>query len=417
MVRSYVCLLLSYLAGISLVSCGGSHGEIQQIFTVNRGPFLHTITVTGELEAVHSLVIYAPNIGWNFGLPKISQLVDDGQQVQKDDVLATFDSAEIERAIVEAKSELEIATAELQKAIAQQEAELADLKADLEIAQYGQRISQLKLEQATYEAEIERKEIELDLEKSVINLEKAQQEIVDKQKVHDEGRKKLELKVQQAQMKLQQAEETLASLTVTAPAPGIAIIRKNWSTGNKIQVDDQPWPGMALLGLPDLDSMEARVEINEVDIAKINITQTATIRLDAYPDTQFTGFITDIATLARNKSRESKVKVFDVTIRLNERDDILMPGMTVRCEILVERIDDVLYIPLESLFQEDGKNYVYLKKRGGFEPQKVETGAENDNYVIITDGLDEEDTVALYDPTRERFSGSKKENETSGAGS
>ena len=94
-------------------------------------------------------------------------------------------------------------------------------------------------------------------------------------------------------------------------------------------------------------------------------------------------------------------------ILLDETDKKLMPGMTVSCEIIINEIPDTLFIPLEALFKQDGKNIVYLKKDGGFETKHVSIGTENDDYVIITNGLSEGEQVALSDPTESQSLKSK----------
>ena len=400
---SIALMLLPPIASIG--GCGSSSGSFVETYTVKRGEFVNSVTETGELEPVNSKIISAPWMPWRLGELKITQLVEDGKEVEEGYLLIEFDRSEIEKGIVDAQTELEIAQSELRKAQVSHQSEMEESLANLEIAKLNHRISQLKLEQASFEAEIKLREIELNLEKAAIALEKAQQEIENKKIVNRQKISKLELKVQQVQTRLDEARETVDKLTVTAPAPGIAIIRKSRRTGAKFQVDDQTWRAESIIGLPDLSSMKAEVQINEVDIAKIGTGQSAIIKLDAYPDTSFHGHVSDVAVMGRNKDRESKVKVFDATILLDENNKQLMPGMTVSCEIIVEQIPDTLFIPLEALFREDGKNIVYLKKGGDFKPRHVAIGPENDNYVIITEGIKESDQVALTDPRVDRMEG------------
>ena len=73
--------------------------------------------------------------------------------------------------------------------------------------------------------------------------------------------------------------------------------------------------------------------------------------------------------------------------------------MTVSCEIVVNRVADTLFIPLDALFNKDGESVVYVQNGSGFDLRKVEAGIENDNYVIINKGLEEGERVALVDPT------------------
>ena len=379
--------------------CGTVTGSPVETWEVKRGEFVNSLTVTGQLDAVNSEVIFSPEMGWRIGIPKIAQIVEDGKQVEKGEVLVQFDQTEVLKTISDAKAELEIARAELTKTQVSHQSELSDLEADLKVAAINNNISRLKLEQAAFEAEIERKKIELDLKQSGINLQQASQNIESRKKIQKEEISKLGLQVRQAELKLQKAEQTLESLTIKAPSPGIAIIRESWMTRNKFQVDDQAWPGWPLIGLPDLSRMKAEVEINEVEISQIEIGQKATIRLDAFPEASFNGQISEIATLARNKNRDSKVKVFDAIILIDGSDDRLMPGMTVSCEITVGQLPDTLFIPLDALFFKEGRGIVYLKNGSGFEPREVQTGEESENYVVIAGGLKEGDLVALRDPT------------------
>jgi RND family efflux transporter MFP subunit len=384
----------------ALVACEtATPSSVIETYAVTRGEFVNSVTETGELEAVKSTLIQAPPISWRFGALKIKYLVEDGAEVKQDDTLIQFDQGEVQKSISEAQAELEIARAELRKTTVKQESEIEELQANLEIARLNHRISQLKLDQATFEAEIDRKRIELDLEKSAIALEKAQQEIENKKRVHRQEVSKLELKVHQAQAKLDEAMETLEKLTIRAPTPGIAIIQKNWQTDAKYQIDDQTYPGWPMIGLPDLSSMKAQILINEVDISKIKVGQEAMIRLDAYPDNTFRGKVVEMAVLGRNKTRESKVKVFDVVVLLDQQVEQLMPGMTVSAEIIVERVPEVVYVPLEALFMKEGKSIVYVERGSSFEPRAVTPGVENDDYVIIQSGLKEGERVALVDPT------------------
>ncbi len=388
-------LLISLIA----ISCQSNTDVSVETYTVKRGDFVISVIETGELEAVNSKTISSPGIPWHLGSLKIAKLVEDGKQVQKDEVVAEFDKTEVQKNLDDATANLDIALAELRKAMAEQASQIEELEANLQKSELQHRISKLELEKAAFEADIEKKKIELDLEKAGISLETARQEIENKKKVHHEELSKLKLKVKQERTRVKEAEETLDKLTVKAPAPGIVILKKNWSTGEKIQVDDEVWRGQDLIGLPDLSRIQAKVEVNEVDISKIDTSQKVLTKLDAFPDTSFSGRVTDIAVLARNKERDSKVKVFDVTVLLAESDTTMMPGMTVSCEIIVDEFADTLFVPLEALFNKAGETIVYVKKGNDFKPRSVSAGAENDDYVLITEGLKEGEQVALVDPT------------------
>jgi HlyD family secretion protein len=397
-----------------ILACQSANQTPIETFKVKRGEFLTSITETGELAAVNSQMINAPSIDWRFGTLKVTKIVDDGEEVDSGKVLVEFDKADVEKGIIDTKAELEIAQAELRKVQAQQASQIEGLEADLERTRLQHRISELNLEKAVYESEIRRKEIELELEKASISLQKAEKEIENQKLVNREDISKLELQVRQAASRLQEAYATLEKLTVTSPAPGIAIIEENRATDLKVALDDQVFPGWPLISLPDLRLMKAEVPINEIDIAKIAVGQEAHIRLDAFPDTSFHGAVTEMANLARAKDSSSRVKVFDVVVTLDENGVELMPGMTVSCEIIISRLADTLFVPLEALFFNEGGRFVYVKKGGSFEPRPVVTGDENQDFVIITEGLKEGEEVALSDPTiGEKTKEKKKEGKAS----
>jgi len=397
MKKGYIltCAVLAFF-----VACGTQTETIEiETHTVQRSEFISSLTETGELAAVRSTMIQSPSISWRFGQLTISSIVEDGTEVDSGEVLCEFDPGEIERSIVEAKSELEIAESELRRTQAQQQSQIRDLEAELEKSKLQHRKSELQLQQAEFESDVRRKELELQLEQSSINLEKAEQEIENQKLINQEELNKLRLEVKQTQSQLDDAYNTLKKMTLIAPSPGIAIIEENWSTDNKFAVNDQAWPGHELISLPDMSQMKAEVEVNEVDIAKIDTMQQVYVRMDAYSDTVFTGYVHEVARLARNKDRDSNVKVFDIVVFINGSSDKLMPGSTVSCEIILDRIPDVLSIPLEALFIKNGNDIVYVKHGNHFEAQKVATGLENENFVQIVSGLEEKDEVALMDPT------------------
>ncbi|MBG0861191.1 MAG: HlyD family efflux transporter periplasmic adaptor subunit, partial [Bacteroidales bacterium] len=197
---------------------------------------------------------------------------------------------------------------------------------------------------------------------------------------------------------LSDANSSMNNLFVVSPANGIAIKELNWNTGQKWAVNDQPYTGSKIIELPDLSAMRAEVKINEVDISKVLPGQRVEIRPDAYSDSLFTGVIESVANLAQNKDYKSKIKIFPVLIRIDGQSKTLLPGLTVSCKIIVSEIHDVLFIPLESLFNEQGIDYVYVKSGSGFKRRDIKTGAVNNDYAIVTEGIIENDIIALSNP-------------------
>lgn len=406
--RKFYGLSCALMLILFFYACNKKEVSETPLGKVTRGTFFVDIYEEGEIEAIRSVNILSPTISWRYGNMKITQIVKDGQEVKTGDTLIVFDPSEVQKGIVDAESRLEMNKAELEKLEAQQQSDMEELRADYEVTRISQEISKIRFEAAGYESDIKKKEIQLNLEKADIALARAKEQIDNRLKIQKEEIKQKNLSIEQDRSRLQEAYETLDKLCVVSPSPGIAIISHNWSSGNKFQIGDQCWSGFPLIQLPDLSTLKANVKINEVDISKITKGLKVEIKPDAFSDSTFTGSINSVANLAVNKDRNSKIKVFPVEIIINESNENLLPGLTVSCRILVDQIDDVLYVPIDAIHTEGGISYAYKKTAGGFEKVQVITGATNSDYIIITEGLDEGDKIALVNP----FAAAKTDEET-----
>lgn len=391
----YVSILILALV---FVACNkGKEAEIPTA-KVKKETFYIDIHEEGEVKAIQSINISSPTISWRYGMLKITRLIEDGKEVEIGDTLVIFDPSEVKKAIVDAESRLEIHKAELERMKAQHQSDLEELNADLEVTHLSQQISKIRFESSTYEANVTKKEIQLNLEKANIALERAQSQIENRKKIQNEEIGQKMLAIRQAQAELDDSYKTLEMLTLTAPTPGIAIIRRNWSSDTKFQIGDQVWSGQPMIELPDLNALKADVNINEVDISKITKGLSVQIRPDAFSDSVYTGSVLSVANLAINKDNRSKIKVFPVEIAIDGGKNNLMPGLTVSCRLIIDQIPDVLSIPLEALFREGVSDFVYIKSGNSFKKKEIKTGQQNTDFIIVTEGLDEGDLVALTNP-------------------
>lgn len=393
----------------SVIGCSEEGKSSVPEATVTRGTFYIDIYEEGEIEAINSITLSSPNIPWRFGNLKISYIVEDGAEVQAGDTVIAFDPSEVRKAIIDSEDRLIVSKAELEKMIAQHELELEGLKADYEVTRISHEISRMELEAASHESDIKKKEIRLNLEKADISLKRAKEQIDNQEKIQAEERKQKQLDIVRDEKRLEEAYETLNKLSVIAPSPGIAILSHNWSTDNKFAIGDQCWSGQQLIQLPDLSRLKAKVNINEVDISLVTRGQRVEVKPDAFSDSVFSAHIDRVANLAVNKDRKSKIKVFPVDVFIDRAHKNLLPGLTVSCRILIEEIADAVSVPLDAIFKEGDKNYVYLSSLGGYRKTQVEVGRSNSDHIIIISGVEEGDKVALTDPTLIEKENDKKE--------
>jgi HlyD family secretion protein len=209
-----------------------------------------------------------------------------------------------------------------------------------------------------------------------------------------------ESRIQEAASKLALARAQLARTEVRADVPGIVVYRDVFfgSEQRKPQVGDQVWANQPLLILPDVSRMVVETRVRETDVHKVERNQKVRLRVEAYPDLELTGSVTLIGTLAQEERERRGTKFFGVTIQVNESDPRLRPGMTARAEIQVEERREALFVPLEAVFEREGRSICYTLGGGRGQPREVVLGPSSADFVVIEKGLRRGERVALRDP-------------------
>jgi HlyD family secretion protein len=209
-----------------------------------------------------------------------------------------------------------------------------------------------------------------------------------------------ESRIQESASKLALAQAQLARTEVRADVPGIVVYRNVFfgSEQRKPQVGDQVWANQPLLILPDISRMVVETTIRETDIHKVEQKQRVSVRVEAYPALRLTGKVTLVGTLAQEEKDRRGAKFFGVTVELNESDPRLRPGMTAEVEIQVEERPSALFVPLEAVFEKDGRHVVYVAAGRRVRERDVVLGPSNSDHVVIEKGLERGERVCLRDP-------------------
>ncbi len=222
---------------------------------------------------------------------------------------------------------------------------------------------------------------------------------------------------------------------VIAPMSGV-VIKKGVELGETVTSGVSSFnAGTILFTVADLKSLIVRVNLNEVDIAKVSVGQPVRITLDAYPQKVFTGRVSFVAPSAE---LIEKIKVFKIEVALDELGDSFKTGMSANVEILGEKRDKATSIPLEALQKRDGKTIAYRLKSGlnpkqlsaardglsgrnkfiwlsdhwkdYFDVVPVSAGVATLERVEILSGLKSGDQVSLEDPTKKRVEKDDEDN-------
>ncbi len=364
-------------------------------YKVKKDKFLVSITESGEIRAKNSISITSPRIRGNL---KIVFLVPEGTYVNAGDTVVKFDPTEALTNLKDAESKLEIAQSEKDKLLANQKSDKTRMESDLKSAELSFELSKLNLEQMKFEAEIKQQEAKLKHQQNQLAYAKAKQALESQKIIQQSELNKTEIEVQQRKSDLEKSKRDLSMLTLTAPTEGLVVYENNWSTGRKMAIGDTPWPGMTIISLPDLSSMESLTNVNEVDVSRVKKGQKVVIKLDAFQDSSFTGEISSVASLGKIKDYNSNIKVFEIGVDIKSQSAILKPGMTTSNKMIINEITNVMFIPQESVFEKEGQKIVYLKNGSGFDEQVIDVGEKSENYIVVTKGLNSGDEVALRDP-------------------
>lgn len=155
-----------------------------------------------------------------------------------------------------------------------------------------------------------------------------------------------------------------------------------------------------IITIPDMTRMAVNVRIHESSIKKVRKGQKARITVEAFPDTVLTGEVTRVALLpdSQNRWMNPDLKVYSTTVTIEGAHEWLKPGMSAKVEILVDRLDDVVYVPVQAVVPTERGHVCYVAHGRRIERRPVQIGQFNDEFIQIKDGLREGELVLLRPP-------------------
>ncbi|MBT2726193.1 HlyD family efflux transporter periplasmic adaptor subunit [Bacillus sp. ISL-75] len=179
---------------------------------------------------------------------------------------------------------------------------------------------------------------------------------------------------------------------ITAPADG-KITTISVTDGKRVT------NGQVIAHLTDYENLQTVVQVDELDITKIKKKQTVSITVSAYPDTTFTGKVTDIAAEGTSANGTS---TFDVTIHIDQPKNLKV-GMSTEASILTESKENALYVPVDGVYTNNNEKYVVVtststdaSSASSTSQQKtVKTGISTDDYVELTEGVTAGEMIQL----------------------
>ena len=212
--------------------------------------------------------------------------------------------------------------------------------------------------------------------------------------------------VQAAEVARTVARDHVGYTKIVSPMKGIVIARGIEPGEAVVPGVQSTFDGKALLTIADLDALLVKVNLNQIDVAKVAVGRTATLTLDALPGKTYRATVTKVAP-ASVKLVGKDQEVFPVEAALEAPDGNVKPGMTSDVRIHLDSKNDVLSVPVEAIVKEGGKSFVMRvlppekgeKAESRTEKIEVTTGLRNDREIEIEKGVTQGMRILLRPPS------------------
>lgn len=391
--RLWISLLIAVfvLAGGAVMAAKSLNGapplDPSQLGTAEAGDIARSVVATGKVQPITEVEVKSKASGI---VTKLD--TDINQTVRTGQVLAQLDQEEILDQVAAQKAQLAAANAAANSAAAAVAYDKVAAQApDLPMFQNSYQRS-LKMEQ---DGVVSQQALDDAHQKylAALNLrDKALAQIA----VDSARQRQTESQVQQAQASLNQLQEQLSYTNVTSPIDGVVLSRD-------VQVGDAVSSILVLgstatlvMTLGDIHEVYVKGKVDESDIAKVYLGQSARIKVQSFPNKTFTGRVTKIAPLGVEKDN---VTTFEVQISIENPGGELKANMTANAEIVLEEHKNALTVPEQAVLYDKNRNAsVWVPDthaKDGHRIVGIKTGISNGSRIEVLSGLRSGDKVVL----------------------
>jgi HlyD family secretion protein len=361
----------------------------KDVITAQRVDFPLIISATGTLEASQSVSVGPPKVRRQRRF-KLMRLVDEGTVVSEGDFLMEFDTSEITSNLRDETANFQKVQEERQKKRSDADIALRSLKLSLEQAKSDFDKLDVKLSsQADLLSgiEVEKTRIQRDAAKSKVEL------LEQKVKYKTESAQ-LDVQISRSneghyRTRMDDLMDAMDSYTVRAPVSGVVIYKRDWNNEAK-QVGSNVFIMDAIMEIPDLSTMRAKIQVDELDSGKVRIGQEAIITVDSVQGKSFVGKVVNVGTILKQATFDRPQKVNDIYVEFNDLDKkLLRPGMSLKSQIRVGQYPQVVVIPLSSIQERDGRSFVQVwqPQNKAFEWREIQLQTNDGMTAVVESGL------------------------------
>jgi len=367
----------------------------KDLITAQRVDFPLIISASGTLEATRSVSVSPPQVRRERRF-KIMRMVDEGTEVSEGDFLMEFDTSDISSRLKDETANFQSVQEERQKKRSDSDIQLKNLRLSLEEAKSELEKLEVKLSsQADLISGIEIEKIRLQRDAARLNVQ-----FLEKKVQYKSESGQLDLQISRSnerhyRSRMDDLMDAMDSYTVRAPVSGVVIYKRDWNNeakeaGSNVFVMD------TVMEIPDLSSIRAKIQIDEIDSGKVKVGQEANITVDAVQGKTFGGTVTSIGTILKQASFERPQKVNEIYVEIKDEDKKqLRPSMNVKAQIRVGQYSQVVVIPLSSIQERDGRSFVQLWQPATktFEWREIQLRTNDGLTAVVESGLNANEKI------------------------
>ncbi len=383
-----------------------SSKDSDDLFTeVVKGDFEINIEAAGELFPENSIDIMGPEMAAGRDIRatriEISDMIPEGTVVKKGDYIAQLNRTELSNMLKDAQERLTTMKQSLEVRLLDTAVQLNGLRDQIRNQEFTVSEREMTLRNSKFEPPTVIRQAEINYDQANRVLDQVRRSYT---------RRVAQLKtdiynqnywISMIDKRVKDMEEVLAGFTVTAPADGMVIYKRDWrgtrrKAGSFIDPRDR-----VIATLPDLRTMISKIFVSEIDISKIKKGQEVMITVDAFPSKAYKGYISYVANIGE-KLPNTNDKVFEVQVKIEGTDPTLRPSMTTGNKVIIKKLKEVISVPVECI-QAGTDSIPFVYRKNGTR-QVVLTGEANDKSMIIEQGLEPGELVYLDNPLKpEKF--------------
>ena len=200
------------------------------------------------------------------------------------------------------------------------------------------------------------------------------------------------------QERLERMKQQLANCKILAPHGGMVVYKRERRGNTEIMEGAIVRERQDILTLPDLTKMKVKTQVHEAVLDQVRPGLPASVRIDAFPDRLYRGVVDKVAVVPSSNGgwfAAGSVKTYETEVRIVDEVEGLKPGMTAVVNVHVDRIENVIAVPVQSIIQSDGRTWAYVEEGSSIVQRQIELGRSNDKFVHVQEGLEVGERIVL----------------------